>query len=241
MKKNQYQAVVLHSGGMDSSLCLALAIKRFGAKHVLSLSFKYGQRHLKELKCAQIIAQSWKVKNQVLPLSILNELSDSSLVSKSKKLGFSLDDRGQKIPNTMVVGRNGLMARVAGIFAHSIGAKNLYLGVMELETANSGYRDCSRDYTDLIQKALRLDFADESFTIHTPLIQMTKAESMQLGMDLKVLPFLLENTITCYEGKPKYGCGVCPACVLRNNGLRDFLKQHPQTKLEFSWKKKFNL
>ena len=128
------------------------------------------------------------------------------------------------------------MARVAGIHAHSLGANCLYMGVMELEAANSGYRDCSRAYMDLIQSALRLDFADANFDIRTPLIQMNKKESMELGHSLGVLDFLLENTITCYEGIEKEGCLKCPACKLRNSGLKLFLLEHPEFKLSYKEK-----
>jgi 7-cyano-7-deazaguanine synthase len=104
---------------------------------------------------------------------------------------------------------------------------------MELEAANSGYRDCSRAYMDVIQTALRMDFADESFEIRTPLVSMTKKETMELGFKLGVLEFLLENTITCYEGIEKAGCLKCPACKLRNSGLKIFSLEHPEFKYSY--------
>ncbi len=230
------KAVVVHSGGMDSSLCLAIAVKRWGSRNVISLSFNYQQRHSSELKAAKKIAKFFEVKHHVIDLTFLTQLSQSSLIHKEKKISWNKDKSGQKFPSTLVVGRNGLMARIAGIFAHSLGAKYLYFGVMELETANSGYRDCSREYFDLIQKTLRKDFADNSFKIETPLVKMDKSQSMMLGFKLGVLPFLLENTVTCYEGIPQFGCGKCPACQLRNEGIRVFLKQIKSIKnFTFSW------
>lgn len=229
MKKD---AVVVHSGGMDSSLCLALAVKEFGAQNVLSVSFSYNQRHSVELERARVISEYFKVDHTQLDLSCLAQITESALIGKKDKISHK---KGEA-PNTLVVGRNGLMARIAGIHAHSLGARCIYLGVMELESANSGYRDCSREYMDLIEKALRLDFADQSFEIRTPLIQMNKKETMELGLELGVLEFLLENTISCYEGIEKEGCLKCPACKLRNEGLKIFSLEHPDFK--FSYKEK---
>jgi 7-cyano-7-deazaguanine synthase len=226
------KAIVVHSGGMDSSLCLALAVKEFGAEEVLSLSFKYNQRHSLELVKAQEISQHFQVDHVELNLDCLAQITHSALIGKDQKI----EHKKGEAPNTLVVGRNGLMARLAAIHAHSLGAQVIYLGVMELEAANSGYRDCSREYMDLIQAALRLDFADDHFEIRTPIIHMTKKETMELGYHLGVLEYLLENTITCYEGIPKEGCLKCPACKLRNTGLKIFALEHPEFK--FSYKEK---
>lgn len=229
MKK---KAVVVHSGGMDSSLCLALAVKEFGAENVLSLSFTYNQRHSLELTRATEISKYFKVDHVELDLSCLSKITESALIGNSKLI----EHKAGEAPNTLVVGRNGLMARLAGIHAHSLGAHCIYLGVMELESANSGYRDCSRAYMDLIQAALRLDFANPSFEIRTPLALMNKKETMELGYKLGVLEFLLETTISCYEGLEKEGCLKCPACKLRNEGLKLFSLEHPEVK--FSYKEK---
>lgn len=229
MKK---KAVVVHSGGMDSSLCLALAIKEFGAENVLSLSFTYNQRHSIELKRATEISEHFKVDHVQLDLSCLSQITESALIGNSKKI----EHKTGEAPNTLVVGRNGLMARLAGIHANSLGADCIYLGVMELESANSGYRDCSRAYMDVIQTALRMDFANEKFEVRTPLVFMNKKETMELGFKLGVLEYLLEKTVTCYEGIEKEGCMKCPACKLRNQGLKIFSLEHPE--LKYSYKEK---
>ena len=225
----QKKAVVVHSGGMDSSLCLALAVKEFGEANVLSLSFTYNQRHATELDRAQKISEHFKVDHVVINLDCLSQITESALIGNSKKI----EHKSGEAPNTLVVGRNGLMARLAGIHAHSLGANCIYMGVMELEAANSGYRDCSREYMDVIQTALRMDFANNAFEIRTPLIAMTKKETMELGFNLRVLGFLLENTITCYEGIEKAGCLKCPACKLRNSGLKIFSLEHPEFKYSY--------
>jgi 7-cyano-7-deazaguanine synthase len=225
----QKKALVVHSGGMDSSLCLALAVKEFGPQNVLSVSFTYNQRHAVELDCARKISDHFKVDHVEVNLDCLSQITESALIGNKKKIEHKLGEA----PNTLVVGRNGLMARVAGIHAHSLGANCIYLGVMELEGSNSGYRDCSRSYMDLIQAALRLDFAHPQFEIRTPLVTMTKKETMELGDKLGVLEFLLENTITCYEGLGKAGCLKCPACQLRNSGLKIFSLEHPDFKYSY--------
>lgn len=224
------QALVVHSGGMDSSLCLALAVREFGAANVLSISFDYHQRHSNELERAQKIASHFKVDHTIIDLSCLTQITENALTNRHLAITH---EKGQA-PTTLVVGRNGLMARLAGIHAQSLGAHCIFMGIMELEGANSGYRDCSRSYMDLIQSALRLDFADESFEIRTPLVRMTKAQTMELGLELGVLTYLLEETVTCYNGLPRIGCQSCPACLLRNAGLREFLSTHQDFK--FSWK-----
>lgn len=223
------KAVVVHSGGMDSSLCLALAVKEFGAENVLSLSFTYNQRHAIELDRARTISEHFKVDHVELNLDCLSKITESALIGNSQKI----EHKTGETPNTIVIGRNGLMARLAGIHAHSLGAQCIYMGVMELEGSNSGYRDCSRAYMDVIQTALRMDFANEAFEIRTPLVAMTKKETMELGFNLRVLGFLLENTITCYEGIEKAGCLKCPACKLRNSGLKIFSLEHPEFKYSY--------
>ena len=226
MKK---QTVVVHSGGMDSSLCLAIAAKSFGAHNVLSLSFTYNQRHSIELDRASEISSFFKVDHTEIDLSCLSKITESALIGNKQ----DIEHKSGEAPNTLVVGRNGLMARLASIHAQSLGAQSIFMGVMELEEANSGYRDCSRAYFDIIQSALRIDFADPKFEIKTPLVKLNKKESMEMGLELGVIEYLLEKTITCYEGIEKEGCLKCPACKLRNNGLKIFSLEYPEVKYSY--------
>lgn len=227
MKKS---TLVIHSGGMDSSLCLAQAIREFGVESVLSVTFKYGQRHSVELDRARLICAQWEVDHVVLDLSCLSQITENALTRPS----MEIIAREGEPPNTLVTGRNGLMARIGGIHANSLGAHSIYMGVIEVESANSGYRDCSRKYMDLMQEILRIDFADPEFEIRTPVVRMTKAETLELAQELGVLEFLLENTITCYNGIERAGCQTCPACKLRNAGILEYLEKHPD--LKFSYK-----
>jgi 7-cyano-7-deazaguanine synthase len=229
MKK---KAIVIHSGGMDSSICLAMAIREFGADQVLSLSFTYQQRHVQELERAQNIATKWDVEHTIIDIQCLAEITENALTNSS----LAIEHKARSAPNTLVVGRNGLMARIGAIHANNLGANIVYMGVIEVESANSGYRDCTRDYMDKMQEVLRIDFDQADFEIRTPIIFMTKKETMQACYDLDELEYLLEETITCYEGIEKEGCGKCPACKLRNEGLSDFLKDHKD--FSFSYKNK---
>lgn len=216
------KAVVVHSGGMDSSICLAIAIKEYGPDQVLSLSFRYGQRHLNEVAQAARICCDWNVDHYVIQLDCLREITDNALMSSDTPISKK---QGTTPPNTLVVGRNGLMARLAAIHADALGAQCIYLGVIEVEQANSGYRDCSRRYMDLMQEILRLDLGNPLFEIRTPLVKMTKCQTMELADELGVLDYLLQETITCYEGIRGAGCQKCPACFLRNEGIRQFYEK----------------
>lgn len=221
MKKS---ALVLHSGGMDSSICLALACQEFGKEQVLSVSFSYGQRHSQELIQAAKICEDWGVDHRVLPNPLFSLITENALVNPS----MPIQQEEGKPPNTLVIGRNGLMAQLAGIYAHLFEAKIIYLGVMELEEANSGYRDCSRAYMDRQQELLRIDLGLPDFEIRTPLVSMTKLQTLEVAHRLGILPYLLEETISCYEGVRKEGCRHCPACQLRNEGVRLFREKHPE-------------
>ncbi|GAB4229899.1 MAG: 7-cyano-7-deazaguanine synthase QueC [Chlamydiales bacterium] len=226
MKK---QAIVIHSGGMDSSICLALACREFEPENVLSLGFSYNQRHTNELKQAALICKEWEVDHIVLNLDVLQKITRNSLTDHQMKI----EHREDQVPNSLVVGRNGLMVRIASIHANELGASCVYTGVIEVESSNSGYRDCSREYMDLMEKILRIDLANPHFEIRTPVVKMTKKETLKLADELGILDFLLKETITCYEGVPLQGCGHCPACVLRNQGILEYLTEHPDRKLPY--------
>lgn len=220
MKK---KAIVIHSGGMDSSICLALAMREFGKENVLSLSFAYGQRHSPELERAAKICREWGVDHIQLKVDCLSAITENALMNSSIPMA---QEKGQA-PNTLVVGRNGLMARLGAIHAQHLGAHCIYMGVIEVEGSNSGYRDCSRHYMDLEQEVLRLDLDNPHFEIRTPIVKLSKKQTMELAHNLGILPFLLEETITCYKGIPQKGCTVCPSCKLRNEGIQEFLKENP--------------
>lgn len=209
------EAIVLHSGGMDSSICLRLAIDTHGTNHVHALSFHYNQRNAQELQAAKKICEEWKVKRTELDLSILSQVTRNALTDPS----IPLEERPGQPPSSWVVGRHGLMIQIAAIFAHQHQVNALWLGVLERADSNSGYPDCSRDYIDLKEQALRIDLSDTKFSIVTPLIRKTKPETLALAAKLGVLDFLVDETVTCYNGIKSSGCGQCLSCQLRSNGL----------------------
>lgn len=210
------KTVVIHSGGMDSTLCLAIAIQEFGRENVCSLSFSYGQRHSIELDQAKKICQDWQVGHKVVSIAGLGSITSNALIDHTIPIARD-DDRG---PNTLVVGRNGLFARLGAIFADHWGADSIYMGIMEIET---DYRDCSRAYMDLMEQILRLDLSNERFEIRTPLVKMTKRETWAWADKMDLMDYLWENTASCYEGVLRDGCGTCPACLLRNKGRAEYL------------------
>ncbi len=224
------KTVVVHSGGMDSSICLALAIKEFGVERVHSLTFSYQQRHAPEIIQAKKICADWGVHHTVMDLSVLQAITTNALMDKSQPIIHEAN----QAPNTLVMGRNGLMAWLAAIYAHRQGADSIYLGVMELEAANSGYRDCSRKYMDLLENILRIDLNNLHFEIRTPLVSLLKKETMQLAHQMGVLEYLFRETITCYEGIPLWGCQQCPACRLRNEGIKQFMQETPNFRLDIA-------
>lgn len=233
--KKVKHAVVVLSGGMDSAICLALCVKNFGAQHTSAITFDYGQRHHSEKISAKIIAEHFGVDQVTIDLPFFSQLTTNALMDHQ----LSLVEKPVEFaaPNTLVVGRNGLFARLGAIHAHNIKASHLYLGVLGLEAANSGYMDCSRKYFDLMEQVLRIDLATENFWIHTPLVDMTKKETLDLANDLGGLKFILENSITCYDGVKDFGCGKCAACNLRNAGIKEYLKFNPS--FAFSYKDKY--
>lgn len=223
------KAIVIHSGGMDSSLCLALAIREFGRESVLSLSFSYNQRHSIELQQAQKICSDWDVENTIINLDFLNTITDNALINNR----IAIQHKIKQPPNTLVVGRNGLMARLGAIYANNLGAHIIFMGIIEVENSNSGYRDCSRVYMDLKQEILRMDLNDPLFEIRTPVVHMSKKETLELANYLGVLTYLLNETITCYEAVPHQGCTICPACLLRNEGIHQFLHDNPSFSMPY--------
>ena len=224
MKKS---TVVIHSGGMDSSICLKLAIDEYGAENVLSLSFNFSQRHSSELVQAKKICSDWKVDHTIINIECLSQITENALTNKIVKIESYKDSP----PNTLVVGRNGLFARLGSIHAHHLSANSIYMGVIGVEGNFSHYRDCSRKYMDLKEQILRIDLNNPHFEIKTPLVHLTKLQTLELANRLGILKYLLENTITCYEGLSRRGCEICPACVLKNQGLDAFKSKYPDIQM----------
>ncbi|RHW35927.1 7-cyano-7-deazaguanine synthase QueC [Lysinibacillus yapensis] len=211
----QEKAVVVFSGGQDSTTCLFWAKEQFG--EVEAVTFDYGQRHALEIECAKEIAQELGVKHHILDMSLLNQLAPNALTRQDIEVEEGEDG---ELPSTFVPGRNLLFLSFAGVLASQVGAKHLVTGVCE--TDFSGYPDCRDIFIKSLNVTLNLSM-DDTFVIHTPLMWMNKAQAWGLADELDALEFVREKTLTCYNGIKADGCGECPACQLRNRGLDEYL------------------
>ncbi|MDL2323079.1 7-cyano-7-deazaguanine synthase QueC [Bacteroidales bacterium OttesenSCG-928-A17] len=214
MQKNQ-SALVLFSGGQDSTTCLFWAKKHF--KEVHALCFTYGQKHSQEVEIARSIAKEANVPFQVLDASFISKLADNSLTNPEMIMDQEKPD--DSYPNTFVPGRNLFFLSIGAVIARSHGIFNLVTGVSQADY--SGYPDCRDTFIRSANATLNLAM-DEHFIIHTPLMWLTKAETWALADELGVLDVVKNKTLTCYNGIPAEGCGHCPACILRNAGLREY-------------------
>lgn len=216
MTKAKGTAVVVFSGGQDSTTCLVQALEQFEQVH--AITFDYGQRHVKEIEIAQALTQKLGVTHKVMDVSLLNELAISSLTRDDIEVDRTLSEKG--VPNTFVPGRNILFLTLAGIYAYQVGASTVITGVCE--TDFSGYPDCRNDFVKALEKALVLGM-DRELTLSTPLMWLDKAETWALADHYNALELVRDHTLTCYNGIQGFGCGECPACELRSRGLENYL------------------
>ena len=205
-------AVCLTSGGQDSTTCLFWAQQRFDP--IFALAFDYGQRHRIELEAAQVVCDLAGVPLTVLPLMILRDLGGSALIGSGDTIQASGGRDG--LPNTFVPGRNLLFLTVAAAFAYQRDIHHLVIGACE--TDYSGYPDCREQTMLALATALHLGM-DYAVHIHTPLMHLTKAQTVVLAQNVGAME-ALRYSHTCYEGRfPP--CGVCPACQLRARGFAE--------------------
>jgi 7-cyano-7-deazaguanine synthase len=209
------KAVVVFSGGQDSTTCLFWAMQQFG--EVEAVTFGYGQRHSLEIECAKQIAEELGIKWTLLDMSLLGQLTHNALTSDD----VAIEHKEGELPSTFVEGRNHLFLSFAAVFAKGIGARHLVTGVCE--TDFSGYPDCRDNFVKSLNVTLNLAM-DHNFVIHTPLMWINKAQTWQLADQLGAFDFVREKTLTCYNGIIGDGCGTCPACQLRKAGLESFLQ-----------------
>lgn len=210
------KAVVVFSGGQDSTTCLFWALKNF--KEVEAVTFDYGQRHALEIECAKQIAQELNVRHHILNMSLLNQLAPNALTRDD--IEIKEGEEGE-LPSTFVPGRNLVFLSFAGILASQIGAKHIVTGVCE--TDFSGYPDCRDAFVKSLNVTLNLSM-DTSFVIHTPLMWIDKAETWALADQLGAFDFVRQKTLTCYNGIIADGCGECPACKLRLQGMEAYVQ-----------------
>jgi len=216
---NDKRALVVFSGGQDSTTCLAWALREYGTGNVECITFRYGQRHAQEVEAAQKIAAGFGIAgHRIVSLEGYGQLTGSALLDTGLPIETA---EGASCPNTVVDGRNMLFLLMAAIVAKRHGIRDLVTGVCE--TDSSGYPDCRDVFIKSCNATLNLAM-DYTFHIRTPLMSMTKAQVWALADDLGILDTVVQHTLTCYNGIPGRGCAACPACILRQRGYDEYEK-----------------
>ncbi len=208
---NDKSAIVLLSGGIDSTTALYLA-KKLGYK-CLALIFDYGQRHRREIRSAVEVAKRAKVPHRIIKIAL--PWKGSSLLDKSAKLpsGRKFSAISKDVPSTYVPARNTIFLSFALSYAETVGAKAIFIGANAVDF--SGYPDCRPEYYRAFQKAAFLGTKAKKIKIMTPLIDMTKVQIIKLGLKLGAP---LEKTWSCYAGG-KEPCGICDSCLIREKAF----------------------
>ena len=209
------KALVIFSGGQDSTTCLIQAIAEYGVENVETVTFQYGQRHAIELAKARWIAQDLGVKQTLIDTSVIKSITHNALMDENA----TIELKDGELPNTFVDGRNALFLLYAAIYAKGQGIHDIITGVCE--TDFSGYPDCRDVFVKSMNVTLNLAM-DYPFNLKTPLMYLTKAQTWALADELGALDYVRQHSHTCYEGV-EGGCGECPSCKLRDNGLQEYL------------------
>lgn len=221
------KAMVLFSGGVDSTTCLGIAVDKYGAENVVALSIAYGQKHTKEIECSQKIAQHYGVEHLYLDLGKIFQYSNCSLLSHSDQ-EIPTESYAEQIEkthgapvSTYVPFRNGLFLSSAASIALSKGCEVIYYGAHSDDAAGNAYPDCSDAFNKAINEAIYIGSGNQ-LKVEAPFIGLTKAQVVKKGLELKV-PY--ELTWSCYMGEDK-PCGVCGTCIDRAkafeaNGVAD--------------------
>lgn len=209
------KALVVFSGGQDSTTCLFWALEKFD--EVVCVTFDYGQRHSQEIDCARKIAKELSVEHHVLNMDLLNQLAPNALTRDDIKIELGENDEP---PSTFVEGRNHIFFSFAAVMAKVKDINNIVVGVSQ--TDFSGYPDCRDTFVKSLNTTLNLAM-DYNFIFHTPLMWIDKEQTWELSDKLGKLDYIRENTLTCYNGIIGEGCKECPSCILRKNGLDSYL------------------
>ena len=212
--------LVVLSGGQDSTTCLFWAKKHFD--EVSALSFRYGQRHVHEVEIAKALCEENDVPWDCMDISFISQLSPMcSLTNPDLDIEENIKE-GSPYPTTFVPGRNLFFLAVAAIYARNHGIYDLVTGVGQADF--SGYPDCRDGFIKSLNTTLNLA-TDEQFRLHTPLMWLDKKQTWALADELGVLDTIRYRTLTCYNGIIGDGCGHCPSCRLRREGLERYLEE----------------
>jgi 7-cyano-7-deazaguanine synthase len=209
-------ALVVLSGGQDSTTCLYWAIRRFGQANVAAVTFDYGQRHRTELASAQKIAAMAEVAHTVLPINTFSAIGGNALTDQNITPQTGHTEQSSPLPNTFVPGRNLIFLTFAAALAYTQGRQHLVTGVAQ--TDYSGYPDCRENTIKALELSLRLGM-DAPVTLHTPLMYLSKAETVALAQEVGAMEAMAFSH-TCYNGAVP-PCGECDACRLRARGFAE--------------------
>ena len=219
------KALVVLSGGQDSTTCLYWAINEFGHENVSSLSFDYGQRHKIELESAKKVSEIAAVAHEILPIDTFSALGGNALTDD---IDVADNDTEQEInnsaelPNTFVPGRNLIFLTFAAAYAYQRGIEHIITGVAQ--TDYSGYPDCRENTLSSLEQTLRLGM-EYNITIHTPLMNLNKSDTVLMADNLGAMD-AMAYTHTCYNGEQP-PCGHCQACLLRAKGFAEANRADP--------------
>lgn len=231
MSNDLKRALVVFSGGQDSTTCLAYALSHY--QHVETIGFNYQQRHNVELIQRQVILKQFRTlfpawanrlgDDHIFDMSFISQISDSALI-KETEIAFLSNG----LPNTFVPGRNLFFLTAAAALSYRRNIQDIIIGVCE--TDFSGYPDCKNDSIVALEKAIQLGM-DSPVRLLTPLMYKNKKQTWDLALELggqPLIDLIIKETHTCYLGERNtffpwgYGCGKCPACLLRANGYKQF-------------------
>ena len=219
--------MVVFSGGQDSTTCLFWALRHF--EKVRTITFSYGQKHSIEIDAARKIAEMAGVGFHTVDITPITAIGKNSLTDTTVVMDSGKPETG--CPNTFVPGRNLFFLSIAAVYAREAGIHDLVTGVSQ--TDFSGYPDCRDSFIRSLNVTLNLAM-DDQFVIHTPLMWLDKAQTWALADRLGVFDIVRNSTVTCYNGIPGEGCGHCPSCLLRNNGLKKYLSDRESILLTVS-------
>lgn len=219
------KALVILSGGQDSTTCLAQAVKEYGKERVHCITFSYGQRHSAEVEVARRVARDFGAAgHKVVDMDWYSRITSNALLDPSLPIETP---PGAACPNTVVDGRNMLFLLAAAVYAKSLGIRDIITGVCE--TDFSGYPDCRDIFVKSCNVTLNLAM-DYGFRIITPLMRLTKEQTWEMADRLGILEYVAERTLTCYNGVIGRGCGECPSCILRRRGYDAYMARRGKTK-----------
>lgn len=224
MKKLNNKALVIFSGGMDSTVCLGWALNNFS--EVEAVSFGYGQKHSVELEQARWICFNKNIKWNFIDISFFSTIVESALTSNGNV--NEKHKQHKNLPASFVPNRNAMFITIAHAYAQKIGFDNLIFGACQAD--EMGYPDCREDFVKEIQRTLNMG-SETNIVIHTPIIFKTKEEIFEMAEREGILNEVLEDSHTCYNGDREkrhpwgYGCDSCPNCKLRKEGYQKYISR----------------